>query len=222
LCDVYFTIRNRIYHALDDDLPLNDEKDLKQIQLASLTFTDQKNGVKGEETTQSPSGDPALCPTTALGRLVLHHRKNHADPETPLYLHYNAHPRHRTWHRTTSEHVTNALRLAGRYCHRQTGIDPNLLSARSLRPGGATALLCANIDKDAIMLLGRWKSDAMLRYLRIQAMAKTFARKMLAHGNFTFHPQAFRDAQPPLQTPPSVQQLLQHTELYDDDADHPI
>jgi hypothetical protein len=35
-----------------------------------------------------------------------------------------------------------------------TGIDGFLLSARSPRPGGATALLCAGIVSDVIKLLG--------------------------------------------------------------------
>jgi hypothetical protein len=51
-----------------------------------------------------------------------------------------------------------------------TGIDPEKLTAQSLRLGGATALLCAQIDRDTIKLIGRWKLDAMLRYLHAQAV----------------------------------------------------
>jgi hypothetical protein len=65
-----------------------------------------------------------------------------------------------------------------------------LVSARSLRPGGATTLLCAGVNPDAIQLLGRWKSDFMLRYLRVAAQTNTgfFAARMLAAGAFTFAP----------------------------------
>ena len=64
------------------------------------------------------------------------------------------------------------------------------LSARSLRPGGATALLCANVDSVHIKMLGRWKSDAMFTYLRVQAatIAHNFSTLMLQHGNYTFTP----------------------------------
>jgi hypothetical protein len=34
------------------------------------------------------------------------------------------------------------------------------------------------------MLLGRWKSDAMLRYLRIQAMTPRFSQQMLDNGTY--------------------------------------
>jgi hypothetical protein len=43
-----------------------------------------------------------------------------------------------------------------------------LISARSMRPGGATALLCASVDADSIKLVGRWKSDSMLSHLLAQ------------------------------------------------------
>ncbi len=129
---------------------------------------------------------------------------------------YNAHPAVRAWSAIKPSFVTNALRHAANACALRTGIDPALISARSLRPGGATALLCANVDKDAIMLLGCWKSDAMLRYLRIQAMTPGFSQRMLDHGAYTFHPQAFRDQQPPVEAPPAIHAILAHEELYDD------
>ena len=50
-----------------------------------------------------------------------------------------------------------------------TGIDPRELSARSLRAGGAMALLSGGCDNDIIKLLSRWKSDAMMDYLHQQS-----------------------------------------------------
>jgi hypothetical protein len=43
------------------------------------------------------------------------------------------------------------------------------VSTRSLHVGGTMALLCADIDTDVILLLGRWKSDQMFRHLFAQA-----------------------------------------------------
>jgi hypothetical protein len=45
-----------------------------------------------------------------------------------------------------------------------------LISACSMQPGGATALLCANVDAASIKLVEHWKSDSMLPHLRAQAM----------------------------------------------------
>jgi hypothetical protein len=70
------------------------------------------------------------------------------------------------------------------------GIRPLKIDARSLRAGGATALLCANIDPNSIQQLGRWKSDATIRYLHIAASPHTqqYARQMLTHGKASSNP----------------------------------
>ena len=54
------------------------------------------------------------------------------------------------------------------------------------------ALLCANVDTDIIRLLGRWRSDEMLRYLHLQAepIMRNFAPKMLSGGAFVLLPNA--------------------------------
>ena len=43
---------------------------------------------------------------------------------------------------------------------------------------------------DLIRLLGRWRSDEMLRYLHVQAepLMRHFARKMVHHGSFQLLP----------------------------------
>ena len=224
LCDVQFTIKNRIHSALDAPLhdengPIDQDAFARSITYASLTFSDQKNAVKGEQIGQSATNDPDLCPAKALGRIVHHLRTHDAPPTTPLYMFYNTHPKERKWYSIKSGFVTTALRHAAERTKQITGVDPDLISARSLRPGGATALLCANVDSDSIMLLGRWKSDAMLRYLRIQAKSSRFAQRMLDHGAYTFHPQAFLNQQPPNEAPAAVHDLLQHLDLCDADAD---
>ena len=70
------------------------------------------------------------------------------------------------------------------------GFLPQDVSARCLRAAGANALLCGGVDTDVIRLLGRWRSDEMLRYLHTQAgpVLRDFSRKMLAGGSFTLIP----------------------------------
>ena len=217
LRDIHFTMDGKVYNAIH--APLYDETDLERISYASLQFSDQKNAVKGEQVGHRATSDPTWCPTKALGRLVLHLRKHKATATTPIFHHYNTSDKR--WHYVTSKHITNALRHAATHVQATTGIDPSLISARSLRPGGATALLCAGIDKDAIQLLGRWKSDAMLRYLRIQAASLQFnyAQQMLDAGSYTFHPQVLAADGLPNEAPVAVAALLAHDELYEDDDD---
>jgi hypothetical protein len=70
------------------------------------------------------------------------------------------------------------------------GVQPADISIRSLRSSGAMALLCANVDTDRIRLLGRWRSDEMLRYLHVQAfpVVTALAPAMLQHGDFHLIP----------------------------------
>jgi hypothetical protein len=64
------------------------------------------------------------------------------------------------------------------------------VSARSIRAGGAMALFCAGIDSDCILLLGRWRSDEMYRYLfvQVQTLMTGLSGAMLRGGSFRFDP----------------------------------
>ena len=52
------------------------------------------------------------------------------------------------------------------------------------------ALLNEHIDRNIIQLIGRWKSDTMLRYLHIQAhnLMRDYANVMLQGGNYALIP----------------------------------
>ena len=66
------------------------------------------------------------------------------------------------------------------------------------------ALLGGNIDTDVIKLVGRWKSDAIFRYLHAQALPviTDLSRTMLQHGRFTLLPGS--------NVPPTAVTILQH------------
>lgn len=161
----------------------------QQIQsatFATLTFTTQKNGVRGEVIGLGRSGDSVLCPVATLIRRVLHLNSVHAPPNTPL-----AHVFTTKWEKITPSDISSALRNAVRFLSpTNLGFLPEDVSARCLRAAGANALLCAKVDGDIIRLLGRWRSDEMLRYLHLQAapVMHSFARDMLKGGAFTLIP----------------------------------
>lgn len=213
LGDASFEIDGKIYNATDASL---NDVDVNRIQRASLTFADQKNAVKGEQITHAANLDPVLCPCKALARICAHLRAHGASPRAAIYYYYNASGRRQ---RVTPEHVTAALRSSASKLQDTTGISPALLSARSLRPGGATALLCANVDPNIIQLLGRWQSDAMLRYLRVAALAQStnLSQQMLVAGAYTFAPNTCtaNHHQPvPVQAPAEFITALERQNLY--------
>ena len=214
--DINFLVNNRRYPA--PTAPLYDENIIARLRDAHLTFSDQKNAVRGEQVGHKATNDELLCPVKALGRIAKRLHDAGASPDTPIYQHYNE--ADRQWYSVKPQHVTDLLRKAATKLQSVTGIDPKLVSCRSLHPGGATALMLAGADSDHIKLLGRWKSDAMLRYLRIQAATQTnnFSQRMLDHGRYTFAPTAFQAGGAlPNQAPPLWHAIIDHVELYDSD-----
>jgi hypothetical protein len=158
---------------------------LSQRYLLPLPW--QRHSLRSEMTSNLTSALRYKPPTPLLS-------PKHAQPEAPSSK--------------TGPTSAPAMGIASSQLEAQTGIDASLLTARSLRPGGATALLCAGVDSNVIQLRGCWKSDAMLRYLGIAAHAHN---KNLAAGHYTFAPHTFTSdhAQPvPNEAPPKLVQAL--------------
>jgi hypothetical protein len=71
-----------------------------------------------------------------------------------------------------------------------TGITAADISARSLRAGGAMSVFFGKVDINNIRFMGRWHSDAMMRYLHVQAppIVGRFAEVMYNNGAYIFQP----------------------------------
>jgi hypothetical protein len=70
--------------------------------------------------------------------------------------------------------------------------DPMDFTIKALCATGAMALITARIDSNLIRLLGRWQSNAMLRYLHVQAVPvlQNFVHTMHAQGQIPALPDA--------------------------------
>ena len=162
---------------------------------SGLSFDTQKNRVRGEQLAHGRSGHAVACPTAALVRRVLYLRLNQATLDTPIC----SVRRHQAWVPVTSQALTAVLRTSAAalpHLH----LRPADVTGRSLRAGGAMAMLCGQVDSDVIRLIGRWRSDAMFRYLHAQALplVSPLAPTMLQHGAFTLMPNsALPPAVPP-------------------------
>jgi len=157
------------------------------VQYVGLQFDDQKSGFRSDQATHSRS-HTALCPVDALQRICRDILQHHGSDATPLYNYYE--PSLSRFRPLDSASITAALKLAAGKCYSRTGIHPDNITARSLRAGGATALLCAGIAKDIVKLVGRWRSDAVDRYLRTGTITITegYAARMVHAGSYRFIP----------------------------------
>jgi hypothetical protein len=152
----------------------------------AYTFTTQKNGKRGEKMIHSRSGNALCCPVCASIRRITHIRLHGARSTAPIASYYRGSRRIAV----KARDVTDTLRSAMTANVHRTGVQAHEIGARSLRAGGAMALLCGKVDFDLIRILGRWHSDAMIRYLHMKAQPVTqnFAATMYNHGTYEFLP----------------------------------
>lgn len=182
LKDVQLHHFSRLLNIMQDPIPL-----IQAANFAALTFTKQKNGTMNERLVHGLSGDARCCPVQAIIRLVIHHRTHQSTLSTPLASYYSSTGK---LTRITASDVTDQLRHAACMLQHYTGISPTTISARSLRAGGAMALLSANVDHNIMQMLGRWHGDAMMRYLHAQCLpaVKGYAKLMFNNGTYKFSP----------------------------------
>ena len=180
-----FTLQDVAFRIGGLALPasLMDPDTIPFATFATLQFTRQKNGVENEVVGHARSGHSTICPVLALTRRAAHLRLHNATPNTPLCTVYQANTAPIL---ISSSILTTHLRRAATVLFPTLGLASSDISARALRAGGAMALLCAKVDPDIIKLIGRWRSDQMLRYLHLQAYPQmhTFSNLMLSGGQF--------------------------------------
>jgi hypothetical protein len=68
--------------------PLATEDNLNCVTFVTLTFTTQKNAVRGKVIGLGLSGDPFICPVQSIASRVRHLRQHNAPPATPLCTYY--------------------------------------------------------------------------------------------------------------------------------------
>ena len=126
----------------------------------TITFEDQKNGVRMESRTHEKSGDPILCPVLRTASLMnrIYRRLPTAGPDTPINATFIS--------STRSEISSSALRTFIR-------------SICTLNGGKKTFGYNASD-------LGRWKSEAFLVYIRPQVLKWTHSMltNMITHDPF--------------------------------------
>ena len=176
--DVTFFVGPRRYNAATAPDHILDAADF-----VSLTFNDQKNGIKGEAMGHGTTEHPVADPVRIAARLIRRLRRGNATADTAISATRNSNT---TWRTITSVQITAALRLATKDIGDELGFRPEDISTRAMRAGGAMALLLGDVDYDKIKLLGRWRSDAMMVYLHTSArpLMQNFANVMVNHGDY--------------------------------------
>lgn len=159
--------------------------DIRAATHASVFFDTQKNRTRGEQLAHGRSGHTVACPVHTMIHRILHLQLNNATPDTPLCAAFH----NGAWVHVTSALLTARLKVSAA-AQPHLGIEPDDITARSARAGGAMALLCGRVDHDVMKLVGRWRSDAIFQYLHAQALplVNPLAGIMLQHGSYALVP----------------------------------
>jgi hypothetical protein len=172
------------------------EEVLASADTVSVTYRTQKNGERGVTVTQhrtSAKPGTGLCPVRALAGLVS--RISAYELGTSPWKEVAARPmnlvatdesRTRATMITAGEVLVHLRAAAIQYGEARLGFAASRIGTHSLRAGAAMAMFLAGVPVETIQLIGRWRSQTFMRYIRIQVqqMTKGVADVMTANPDF--------------------------------------
>jgi hypothetical protein len=160
--------------------------DLTTARRVTVTFENQKNGLKNDRRTHEKTGDPVMCPVLRLASLVqrILRRMPLAGTDTPVSTMRLGKEQTTVKAETLRRHLRLACTLGGgKAVFGYSALD---IGTRSIRSGAAMGLFLMNHPVAKIMILGRWSSDAFLDYIRPQVLEWTnqMSADMIRHNSF--------------------------------------
>jgi hypothetical protein len=172
----FFRARIQLLHC-DPTLHLADS--------ISITFEFQKNDDRDAIITMHRTGDAVLCPVIAWSSIVKRVRALPGTSDDSPVCTYQ--------HADGSIGLVTSKQTLLRIRDRVTAIGKDVLGfsawevgTHSIRSAVAMAMYLANVPVYSIMLIGRWSSDAFLRYIRrqVQDFSAGVSRKMIISEDF--------------------------------------
>ena len=157
---------------------------LHYSESVSITFGPQKTEVQEETVTQYRSNDPELCPVELWANVIKRLRAYpHYNPKWPVYTYHDG----KKFSNLASGEFLNDIRAV------VDAIGPTVLGFKSTdvgthsnRAGGAMMMYLAKTPPYTIMMMGRWASNAFLRYIEKQVLefSRGVSTKMLLCNTF--------------------------------------
>ena len=165
------------------------DPDIDNATLISITFEDQKNREKNQAINLHRSKDQILCPVQAWAKVVKRIQSYAGScRDSPV----NSFELKGKLFRITNINITQALCSTVdkmRNTH-NLGFTSEEIGTHSIRSGGAMAMCLAKLDVYMVKIIGRWKSDAFMKYIRkqIQQFTSGISDKMIGLEHFTHVP----------------------------------
>lgn len=159
------TLRNIRFFKNSELIP-HSHPALTEADIVSITFESQKNKTKFQ-TISLHKSDAVLCPVSTWATIVKRIRSYpSASDATKVNTYQTAGGKLLS---ISSAQIRQKLRSAASILGpKLLGFSVDEIGCHSLRSGSAMAMYLANIPVTTIQLIGRWKSDAFMRYIREQ------------------------------------------------------
>jgi hypothetical protein len=160
---------------------------LHTADVICITFQDQKNGDKADTITMHRTTDPITCPVKQAATIVTSIRNIPGCTSDSTINTYQSKGRTYTLSSQTAlQRLRRKATVLGPHTLGHTADDIGLHSCRS---AAAMAMVLAGTPVYMIMLIGRWKSNAFLRYIRKQVaeVSNDVSNNMIRIRSF-FHP----------------------------------
>ena len=182
LRNIRFFVKHREIPHLDPHLADADS--------VSITFEYQKNDQRNVTITQHCTNDAILCPVRAWAAVV--HRVLSYPGSSPSST-VNTYLFRDSLTYVSASDVKRSLRAAADVLGRdRLGFAATDIGTHSLRSGAAMAMYLNAVPVYTIMLIGRWSSDAFLKYIRrqVQQFSTGVSVRMIQTPHFFTVPDA--------------------------------
>ena len=177
----FYRGRRRMHH---------NDRSLLSADSVAITFEFQKNDERDVTITQHCTHDATLCPVrawAALVKRVLGHPGTNSD--TPV----NAFVVNGVLKFIPATRIVDKIRASATVIGEDVlGCQPSEFGSHSIRSGAAMAMYLNDVPTYTIMLVGRWSSDAFLKYIRrqVQEFTSGVSARMIQRGSFFNVPHA--------------------------------
>jgi len=162
--------------------------ELEYADCVMITFEFQKKDERNDTVTMHATGHKFMCPVRAWAAIIRRIRNYQgSDDNTPVSA---------VWKNNRIEHITSkqivdAINTAAEAIGWESlGVKKGDFGTHSIRSGGAMAMYLDEVPIFTIMMIGRWSSDAFLKYIRkqVESFSHNIAKRMNKHMHFRHIP----------------------------------
>jgi hypothetical protein len=184
-------VRNiRFFDKFNRDIS-SDLDQLTEAVTVSITFEFQKKDVRDETVSHQKSFDKInggeMCPVRAAAEIIkrIHSYNIPRDKVKDTPINY-VEVKGKCFTIPSSFILLKIRQAVSNLGYEKLGFHPEEVGTHSNRSGGAMGMFLAGTPVYTIMLMGRWSSDAFMRYIRKQVLSLShgIATKMLTFEEF--------------------------------------